>query len=68
MSKKISNDENIENLKKRKILRWIIMLFALLTASLSRVLYKFSAFFIKPSENVSIMNETKLEAMVTRAV
>lgn len=31
MKKKITNDENIKNLKKRKILRYFIILFAILT-------------------------------------
>lgn len=35
MSNKISNDENIRNLKKRKILRWIIIGFSIVTIVLS---------------------------------
>ena len=35
MSNKISNDENIRNLKKRKILRWIIIVFSIVTIVLS---------------------------------
>ena len=35
MNKKISNDENIRNLKIRKILRIIIITFALITMGLS---------------------------------
>lgn len=31
MKKKITNNENIKNLKKRKILRYFIILFAILT-------------------------------------
>lgn len=31
MNKKLSNDENIKNLKKRKILRWFIITFCFLT-------------------------------------
>ena len=35
MSKKLSNDENIKNLKKRKILRWFIIGFSIITIALS---------------------------------
>ena len=35
MNRKISNDENIKNLKKRKIIRIFIIIFAILTIILS---------------------------------
>ena len=35
MSNKLSNDENIKNLKKRKILRWFIIGFSIITIVLS---------------------------------
>ena len=47
MSKIISNDENIRNLKKRKILRIIIIVFALATIvlSLASIIFKISILF-----------------------
>lgn len=35
MKKKLTNDENIKNLKKRKVLRYFIILFAVLTIAFS---------------------------------
>ena len=35
MKKKITNDENIKNLKKRKVLRIVIIFFSILTVILS---------------------------------
>ena len=41
MSKKISNDENIKNLKKRKILRYFLIFFSIVTivSSLLSLIY-----------------------------
>lgn len=48
MNKKISNDENIKNLKKRKILRIIIIIFCLITIALAVSSLIFNISFIFP--------------------
>lgn len=47
MKKKLTNDENIKNLKKRKILRILIILFAILTIlfSLLNLFFQVSLIF-----------------------
>ena len=67
MEKKITNDQNIENLKKRKILRLIIIFFSLLTIILAlanlffnlNILFAFSAFIITAILN-KMRDKTKI--------
>ena len=46
--KKLSNDENIKNLKKRKILRIFIIIFAILTIALSLFVFFYNISIIFP--------------------
>lgn len=48
MSKKLSNDENIKNLRKRKILRIVIMVCAVVTMALSFASILYNLNFIFP--------------------
>ncbi len=67
MEKKITNDQNIENLKKRKILRLIIIFFSLLTIILAlanlffnlNILFAFSTFIITAILN-KMRDKTKI--------
>ena len=62
MNKKISNDENIRNLKKRKILRAFIIIFCILTIILAflNLFYDVSIFFaIGTFVIVIILNKTR---------